>query len=648
MASFHTISEELRLGTDSQTTLRTFSFAKDGGETTPREEVFALIELADKPAGGEDLIRTIFQTLQEICFLDQNQDAYERFETALKEANAVIAEFGNNLPNRNFSRINAVVGFISGRDLNLTQSGEAEAYLIRKGSITTISEGLATDENAVDVFVNIASGKLENHDKLLVSSERLLRYATKNELIKIFSPHKEIGLALEELDEIIVLEGAQTTGILSLDVVTESVASRSAALENVGKTHGDYLGKATQHFNRGLNWLRDKLPEGTKLPGGRNLQLDKNYVILGFLVVAILILLSVSWSLGGQRSSVKLEEVQAALESVQTSIDMAKTRRNIGDKPQAYILLDEAEQTATDLVKSGLAIEEANAKILEIMGLRDELDNIRRYQALTPLADISSVNADVALVGLEDFHGRKIVYDSHSLYNTALDVVSAAEVIDSTSVIRVGKYFGDRDALLFLTVDGKVAEWRDGELNFMDTEDETWKSAVDVGVYSKYIYLLDPTNNQIWKYSRNSDNYSTASGYNENADLTKSVSIAIDGDLWILANDSDGDMSNDIVRIRKGEKKILSITDLPAEIWQNPKKIYTNEDLKFLYVLDQNNKRILRFYKDPTDAGVEDRNLIYNMQYLFEDLNEVKDFWVDTAEQSIYVMDNQKIYEVSI
>jgi hypothetical protein len=64
--------------------------------------------------------------------------------------------------------------------------------------------------------------------------------------------------------------------------------------------------------------------------------------------------------------------------------------------------------------------------------------------------------------------------------------------------------------------------------------------------------------------------------------------------------------------------------------------------------LDQANKRILRFYKDPAEAGTEVRSLVYNMQYLFEGLKEVKDFWVDTAEQKIYVMDSQKIYEANI
>ncbi len=645
--AFSTVTEELRLGTDTQTLLRTFAFAREGTEAIPREEVFALVELPDRTPGGEGIIRAIFDTLREVCFLDQSTDPYERFETALKEINAVISEHRERLPNKNLGRINAVVGLLSGRDLHLTQAGEAEAYLVRRGTLTTVTEGLGGDDTAVDTFVNIASGKVDNHDKILLASERLLRYATKNELTKIFSPNKEIGLGLEELDEIIVLEGAQTTGIFGIGVVTESAAARLAVEPSFEA--GGKLDQFAGHAKRGLGWLKDKLPEGTYIPGGRTgFKLDRNYIILGFLVVVILIILSISWSLRSSRGSVKLEEVKTVLETIQFNIDTAERRNTIGDKADAQVKLDEAELLAEDLVKSGLALEEVTAKIAEIKSLRDQIDNIRRYGELTALADIGAKDPKVSLVGLEDYHGNKVAFDAQRLYLTALDSVEDPTVLDETSTVRIGQYFADRDALLFLTTDGKVLEWRDGVAVIMDTEDETWKSAVDIGTYSSFIYLLDPTNNQIWKYNRQRDLYGPASNYNQSADLTKAVSLAIDGDLWVLNNDNDGDMSNDITRIRKGEKKALQITDLPEDIWTNPSKIYTNEALKFIYVLDQVNSRVLRFYKDPPEAGVDNRALIYNTQYLFESLTDIRDIWVDSAEQKLFVIDKSKVYEVGI
>lgn len=651
MATFHTVSEELRLGTDRQTFLRTLAVIREAEGGAAREELLVLLELPAKTENAEALAQSVFKALEELCFLDRTTDPYERFETALKEANAILAEASN----RGLLRVNAVIGFLSGRDLHLTQAGEAEAYLIRKGQLTTVTEGLTT-ENAVDTFVNIASGRVENRDKVLLSSERLLRYATKSELTKIFSPHKEVGLALEELDEIIVLEGAQTTGVLAVDVLTEAVAAAAAnrfelpAFASQGRA-GELATHALGHARRGIAWLRDRLPEGVQLPrpaGQSPLNIDKNYLVLGALGVVILIILSISWSVGSRQNGLKLEEVKTVLAAVQANLDTAKIRRNIGDKTTATAELAKAEKSLQDLVATGLAAEEVGAKVKEVKVLRDELDNIHRFSALKPTVDFAKTAEKSPLVGLLNYHDRKMVFDAHKLFEATLNQIDNSAVLDAASTVRAGDYFTDRDALAFLTTDGKLLEWRDGAVASMHTTDETWKSAVDLATYGSNAYLLDPTNNQIWKYNREREQYGKAVAYSQNADLTKAVSLAIDGDVWALTRDGDGNMQNDILRLRRGEKKPLSIADLPADVWQNPTKIYTTENQKFLYVLDATGGRVLRFFKDPSDAGSDNRNLIYNTQYLFEDLKDIQDFWVDDSEQKIFVITKTALFEANM
>lgn len=661
MTSFRTISEELTLGTDTQTLLRTFNFIREETTDHPREEVFALIELAEKPVGGEELIRAIFATVKEVCFLDQTQDSFERFETALKEINAVIADARETLPNKHIGRINAVVGLLSGNDLHLTQAGEAEGYLIRRGTITTITEGLTPDE-AVDIFVNIASGTVENHDKIVLASERLLRYATKTELTKIFSPNKDIGLALEELDEIIVLEGAQTTGVFAFDIsasIGNAPNSANAPLFGgaMDKLNlklptegvvGDVTKHVGKHVSRGISWVRDQIPANAQIPGGRPMQIDKNYVILGFLIVLIFTILTVTWNISNKASGAKLAEAKEKLNTVQTQLDMAIRDRNIGNKGGAYDSLKTAETTINTLIGAGVAVEEAQLKLAQIATLRDELDNIRRQKNLKPVADLAKSVPEISLVGLDDFHGRKITYDAHQLIDVTLDQVGKPVMLDSKNIIRAGRYFADRDAMLFTTSDGKMIEWRDGAPTAMKTEDPAWKTGVDVATYSSFIYLLDPTNNQIWKYTRKRDGYGKATGYSQNADLTKAISLAIDGDLWVLVADADGNPKNDILRIRKGEKRVLTIKDLPTTPWTNPTKIFTNENLKFLYVVDRVGRKVLRFYKDPPDANAENKQLVYNTQYFFEDLKDIRDVWVDSAEQKLYVIDGTKLYSIGL
>ena len=656
--SLHTVTDTLRLATDQQTLIRSFSYAREGDATLPREEVLMLLEFPDRPIGGEDLASAIFRTLKELCFMEPAADPFERLEMSLKEVNAVIAETREQLPNKHLGRINAIIALISHTDIHLTQTGDAEAYLLRGTTFTTITEGLAPDSGAVDTFINIASGRLENKDKILFSTERLLRYATKNELLKIFSPHKQIKLALEELDEIIVLEGAQTTGIFALDIVTEAVATRQNTSsgfslpidmpEHVTK----HLQTASKHMTRGLTWLRERIPEnlpalGGKLPGRPTLPFDKNMLILGFLGVILLIIISITISLS-QSDGKSNAEITATLTTIQEDIDTAKLRRNIGDKATATAELTDAEKLSQTLITAGVAMDEANAKLDEIHGIRDDLNNIKRYADIKPSVDFSANNPSISLQGLIDYHGRKVAFDNQNAYETVGTSVDKSATVDQNAKLKAVTYFADRDSLAFYSGGGQIIEYRDGTATPMHTTDNTWKTGVDLDTYATFLYLLDPVNNQIWRYGRKQDGYGAASSWSKNADLTKAVSLAIDGDVWVLVNSGTGNMENDIIRLRKGEKKPLRIKDLPTDAWQNPTKIFTNENLKNIYVLDPVNKRILKFYKDPPDPSAENKQLQFAGEYLFASLTDIRDFWVDPTEQKLYVIDGSKLYEAAM
>ena len=63
-----------------------------------------------------------------------------------------------------------------------------------------------------------------------------------------------------------------------------------------------------------------------------------------------------------------------------------------------------------------------------------------------------------------------------------------------------------------------------------------------------YIYLLSPSNNQIYKYGRLRSKYSASSEYNQDADLADSKAIAIDGDIYVLKK------GGEIIRIFKSKQ----------------------------------------------------------------------------------------------
>ena len=634
------MAEELRLGTDRQSIIRTFQAGREPLGERPRESVLMLMELPDKPQEAAQLIDTIGSTLNDLCFTGEGGSA-ERFEIALKEVNAVINEMQDSMQQKRLGRINAVVALVSGTDVHITQAGEAEGYLLRRASITTATEGLTAD-HGTDTFVNIASGTLEKGDTLVLATERLLRYATKLELTKIFSPSSELTLALEKLDELLVLEGAQSTGVLALSTQLPGQMAETDGFDLFGKKLPPLssFGPMGKKVSSGLAWMQDSVLSRIGMPAGPHNSIDRNYLIFGFLVIVIISIISVSVSLSSDRNEVASSEARAALASAEEQIKIAKLNQAIGEKDTAHARLTEAENIIAVLLENRVALDDAEMTQATIQSLRDELDSIRRVSTATALEKVRT-----SVEGLVQLRGQLLAVNAQEV----VDVInnSNRETVLEEGRIAAADTFLDRDALVFLTANG-VAEWRNNTTSFMDTTDDTWRTGVDIASYANFIYVLDPINNQIWKYSRRANDYGSGQPYSNNTDVTNAVALAIDGDIWVLNNDEDDDPTNDIVRIRRGERQDLFIEDLPPSPWGSPTQIFTNENLRFVYVLDAERNRIVRLFKDPPEAGFDARKLVHNAQFVFEDMPPIIDFYVDNTEQKMFLITEEALYEIGI
>ena len=60
-----------------------------------------------------------------------------------------------------------------------------------------------------------------------------------------------------------------------------------------------------------------------------------------------------------------------------------------------------------------------------------------------------------------------------------------------------------------------------------------------------------------------------------------------------------------------------------------------------IYVLDPATSRVLVYYKDDKTGGAT-----YSIQYIFEDLKDIRDIYVDKDTNKMYLMDASKVYEV--
>ncbi|MCK4919140.1 MAG: hypothetical protein KAS01_02020 [Candidatus Pacebacteria bacterium] len=166
-------------------------------------------------------------------------------------------------------------------------------------------------------------------------------------------------------------------------------------------------------------------------------------------------------------------------------------------------------------------------------------------------------------------------------------------------------------------------------INFIDNAFAT----KDIASYSNYLYFLSPESSQIYKYKRLTNGFDEGIQWlTGEVDIKDSVSIAIDGSIYLL--NSDGSIN----KFRTGNQELFAI-EIPSNPIPSTAKIYTNSNLKYLYVTDLENKRVLLFNKT---TG----NLV--KQYTSEKFHNIKNIVIDSKEEKIYILNGNEIFEIEI
>lgn len=661
--SLRTQYEFLFVGRDEGSFVENYAYdLGEGGEHSGK--IFINLEIQNNPADAERIGENIFDTLRKSFFADPEADGYVRFEAALKEVNKELKTLRSESRSEYLGEMHVLIAAIVGNNLYLTQCGEAESYLIRRRYCSIISEDL-NDAESKDIFTNIAHGTLELDDFVLLSSTRLLRYIGKSDLVKILGVSSLVSglgalrdyLATEVLGKIgfVAIKAVAAAPILSEQEQGKVVAHlrKEEEVEKNGvkqrKAVNVMFSNAVKVVSGTLSGLRDKVKASSMLSKGRtirgstgsegskwmlgNWSKDK---ILGALIVVVLVLTGGVWWLRNRADEQqKIDHFQAILNEVQEEVTSAETNATL-DKQKAGEILNDAEQKALTVLNSGFYRAKANEMLQTVQLTRDKLDAVVRVQPKL-LADLSLKRANVSALGLLGLKDMLYPFEYNALYPITLDKVSDPITIDENETVITGTTFDDKGSLLFFTKSGKVIEYDDNRMSFLQTADPAFHTGIAVMGYNNKFYILDPVSNQIWRYVRGREKFDVAEKYNVDGDLSKAVSFTIDSSVYVL--NSDGT----IVKLTRGNKEDIAIKKQPVKALSAPTKIFTQVGMAEIYVLEPSEHRVMAYFKDDKTGG-----LIYAAQYVFDDLNDVRDLYVNQDATKMFLMDGTKVYEVTL
>lgn len=658
--SLRTQHEFLFVGRDEGSFVENYAY--DIGEGSDNSgKIYINIEIQNNPAEAEAIGETVFDTLRKAFFADLERDPYERFEEAVRHVNKALNKIKEEKASDFLGNLHILIAAIVDNTLYLTQTGEAEAYLVRKRLCSTVSEGLGDDGG--DYFANIASGTLEPGDLVLLSSTRLLRYVSKTDLAKILSGRNLIS-SLGELKDYMMTEVLGRIGFIGVSIaegapvltstekgqISEHLEKEeSYSVQPERRAGGGALQDTLNRLAGSVDDLRRRVtalaasrkggatkPSVRQESGGRMIAGFTKEQILAMVIAGILILtLAIWWMRAQATEQEKIESFAATLNEVQETVSSAETTGQF-NKDQAGEMLNQAETKAVEVLNSGYHRAKANELLESIQSTRDMLDGVLHPETRV-IGNLAEKRENVSALGLLELNGTLYAYEYNALYPIVLDEVQDPLTIDDNETVIAGAVYDEADSLLFYTKSGKVMEFKDNRVTFVDTTDGAFKNGVAVHAYGNRFYVLDSEGNQVWRYTRRRESFDAAEAYNVDADIENGVDLATDVNVYVLHNDGY------ITKLFSGNREDFPIKSQPTDPLESPTKIYTELDMSAIYVLEPSKSRVLVYFKDDRTGGAT-----YNRQLVFDDIDDIRDMWVDKDTNKLYLLDESQVYEVAL
>ncbi|MDP7477287.1 MAG: hypothetical protein QF442_02460 [Candidatus Peribacteraceae bacterium] len=627
------------------TTLIADSFVSSSGE-----DVALLIQVGGSPADAKTLEKEC-KTVIKHALLETDGDAAQRLDGSLKELNGL---FKGLTFSQSVDEVHAILGIIDKSGvLHVSHAGRAEAYVVRGSGASQITE--YTRGKPTPAFVHIASGALEQRDVIILSTQRLLRTVTPAQLAQLSQRGDHL------LDELVVeLESEKEQAAIGLFHVSgrgkastgkslKATPSRgrrrrkSGALSAVLSSAADVTARVSDYVPSGIPGRIQEFVSGfvSDLSDPKRKRRAHLLLLAGTVAAFLVIWATVNLSTGSQSRASRIE-LEERLEEVSQLIRTAENRRLSGETDSANAILEQAEQRAKQVMdnESNLFRAEALDLLERIRTKREEINNIVRLSPRV-VVSLATKNKDIdaqGFIGLPD--GEFIAYDRQDLYRVLLNDVEEADRLVEDELILDADDFPRYQTTVFQTTDNSIIELINGQPTSMKTADPAgWIKGTDIETYLRFLYVLSPENNQIYKYERLANRYTAPAEYNVNGDLEGSIDMAIDGNIFLLKE------GGEVMRLLRGEVKPFTIRHLPEEALANATRIYKVFD-GHLYFLDPKAGRVIVATPGSSSGGEGS----YVRQYILEgdQIGDLKDIFVDEEETKMYLIDDKRIHVVDL
>lgn len=339
----------------------------------------------------------------------------------------------------------------------------------------------------------------------------------------------------------------------------------------------------------------------------------------------------------------------AAVRAASERLQEARVKKEAADAALIYENLDEARRLMREARAGAQAIAETPYYHAEVAGLlaaiqvtEDHTERITRVDQPTLVGDFRSVAPGGSVRGLAAIgdHVFSFVPENNAILRLRADNGEASVVSQTSQGIGYFRRASPlpTDAMVLFATDSPglaLFDTTKGDLikQEVDPIPEGAKEIRGLATFGSRLYLLFPDQKQVLGYSKTLSGFTGGAPWIKAADLPveRAVDLGVDGYIYLLTNDGT------IVKLLKGTPVEFAQAELSRPL-SSPTRLVITEQLKYLYVLDPNEKRVV----------VYDTTGKLSRQFVFPNARELNDITVAGKDETLFVLDGTTVYRVPL
>ncbi len=545
----------------------------------------------------------------------------------------VVEEIADKILN---SVVQSLVLFVPvGRVAYVVLRGRAGVFVKRRNELASLMHddgGVSGEIREGDTFLLVSHGfsQVLSHDELTTLFDHLPPSEVAEKLTLLLHEKKggEGSVALvyeaselqeDQLREEVVVEEKKESPLLQEKSTIEPVQNN--------------LKQWTKHVAGVISLPRVKRYITTLRQNPKRMKAA--FVIFLTSLFAISVVLGV-WK---QATAKKNQQIMSALSDAQhaldegvalSPLDSVKSRERLTYAKQ---LLDPYIHTISTQTTEGYEMQTLYRKITD--NLTQSMQIIKISPAL--FYDMSLVKKGATATSM-DLDGNTLAIGDQltsTVYQIDITSKNAQVIGGGANVKQIESVAIHGDSTYALTSDGVIGfSETTGSSKRVVTKDDSWGVVTTLVSFGGNLYILDTEKGRIWKYVATDSGFSTINEYLNSdtlPDLSRATGMSIDGSVWIGTTDGK------ILRFTQGrDNPYVSHGVTPA--FGLDLRVYTSDSVNNVYVLDNQNNRVVVLDKDGT----------YLAQYQWSQKFNPSALTVSEQAKKIFLLAGGKIYSIDL